>query len=119
MPSLTPPTLARVEITYTIPETCRIRETDPRVVVLRELTIAQETDAHAVAEGSRAPTFQLPIELLRRSVVLADGKPVDPDWIDGVSSPCRELMGRGMMPLQMHTQGDLKDFLASGVRAIK
>jgi hypothetical protein len=92
--------------------------TDPHTITLRQLTYAEETQAFAAAEA-RKTSFNY--EGAMRSVVAADGKPIN--WINnekeiffsGLSNKVRDLVIRAFAKVALPTVGEAQDFLASEV----
>lgn len=96
------PTLSRPYVKFTVPEAARQFETDPKEVVFRPLTVRQEIEANKIARITDAPDAALPFELMRQGTDSVDGKKIDwgttdPQWIEGTSPKCRELLLRGWL----------------------
>jgi hypothetical protein len=102
--------------TYTIPESLRRFPGDPAVVVLRELTFAEDLQAQDAAATRKRP---YPYEALMRSIVQADGSAID--WKDdgkerffsGLSTGVRNSLLVAFNKFANPSDKELEDFLAS------
>ena len=91
-------------------------ETDPKKIVIRQLTYSEELQALQAA-ATRNTTYQY--EGAMRSVVSADDKPIT--WANneketffaGLSQAVRELLLRGFSKIALPTPQATQDFLAS------
>lgn len=101
---------------YEIPETLRRFPGDPTVVVMRELTYAEDLAAQKASETRKSPYAY---EALMRSIVEADGKAIT--WKDdvrerffaGLSSGVRNSLLVAFNKFANPTDEELKAFLAS------
>lgn len=69
---------ARPRYRFTFPDKVRTWTSDPKVIVMREITLAEEQQA-AIAAGELG--YKFAIEATKHSIVSADGKSVT--WEDG------------------------------------
>lgn len=106
----------RARYEFTIPEKMRRWPTDPRVVELREITLAEEM---AAAKAAGAEGIRYVYEGLKHSVVSADGKPITWDaggkeqFLEGCSPTVRELLTKAFGHLHQPPAAEADDFLAS------
>jgi hypothetical protein len=110
-------TIERPTYRYTIPETARGFETDPRTFGLRPITASEERRANEIAEGTKAP---LAPELVRLAVCEIDGKPVDAnsaEWFDLCSPKVRQLVFQAFSKVNRPTDDEEAAFLGSQVLA--
>lgn len=112
----TPQTLDVPEHTFTIPEKDRRWKADPKTFKIREYTVAQELDAMAVAKSGT----QLEYELLQRTVIELDGKPVDQgaDFLGRFSNATRKRMQRALNLVNMPDPEEDEAFLLSQETAV-
>lgn len=106
----------RTRYKFKIPEGARIKDTDPKEVVLVEVLLSEQKEATRVAEASKsAPGF----ELLKHAVVEVDGRPLTwagdekTRFVDGCSSRVRTLLLSAFTHIHSPTAEDEKDFLSS------
>lgn len=109
--------LARLPLhEFTIPESARELETDPHVIVMRQLTFGEEQQALSISEKQKS---NFAYDGAMRAVVSADGKPIT--WDDngketffcGLSNKVRDLVIRGFTQIALPTKEEVDGFFAS------
>jgi hypothetical protein len=128
---LAPPApLRRPETTFTIPLASRVFPGDPTTVTFSPITARDELDASRAALAKGGTDAALTHELVRRSVVKVDGKPVDrtggapqkdsvpDDWINSTSPQVRSHLQDGFMVVNRPAPGAGADFLASAAGSV-
>jgi hypothetical protein len=106
----------RPRFEFKIPESERTLPGDPSVVVLREITVAEEQQASQAASGQG---IKYVYEAVKYSLVEADGKPIG--WADGgkerflegCGARVRALLIRAYDSLHMPKEQTATDFLAT------
>jgi len=118
-PNVALPKDDRERYTYKVPETARRRATDPRTVTMVDVRLSDEEEADKVASAAGGGDLKFTNELIRRSVVEIDGKPVDwsapggPEWLERTSAPVRNLIKKAFARVHRSDKGDEDAFLAS------
>lgn len=106
----------RPKYQFKIPESVRKWPTDPAVVVLREITLAEEQAANSMAGGFG---YKMSVECLKHAIVSADGKAITWDgadkevFIEGLSPLTRDLMLRAYSRIHNTAEAVQEDFFAS------
>ena len=107
----------RTRYTFTLPDKLRERETDPKVVVLQEMSLTDEQ--RATARAKDGPASAISYELLKASVVEADGRPVTWNnaekerFVEGLSSKARAALLHAYAKIHVPDDKDVADFLGS------
>lgn len=102
---------------FTIPEKSRQFPTDPKSITFVPIRVEDEQDALKVAEAKGSPrSFQT--ELVRRSVVAVDGKPIDwskgdDSWLEKASPKVREFVYLGYRKVNENEAEEKDAFLGS------
>lgn len=104
----------RPRYTFDVPEDSRVYETDPKTITFVPIRVRDEQDAVKLAETGK----NLGDELLRRSVVALDDKPVDwntggDGWIERVSPKTLELARLGYQDVNENRPSAKVGFLGS------
>lgn len=109
-------TLSMPESTYTVPESSRQTENDPKTITIRAWTTGQELDAIRASTGG-----DLQHELLQRAVIEIDGTGIDQasDFMEKWGPKVRQLALVAMNDVGLPSEEDRKDFLASVVRKVR
>jgi hypothetical protein len=112
-------TIERPTYRYTIPETARGFESDPKTFGMKPITAAEERRANEIAEGAKTP---LAPELVRLSVCELDGKPVDwntdqTEWFERCSPKVRQLVYAAFAKVNRPSDDEESAFLGSQVIA--
>ena len=113
-------TINRTRTTFPIPPGVREWDSDPKTVTMVALTVREEIEANKVADGRGTGDVGLSYELLRRSVVAKDGKPIDPtgtdlDWVEGTSPKCRSLLLQAVLRMNRVSREDSDAFFKGAV----
>lgn len=106
---------------FTIPEQDRVYPTDPKMVTLVHVRIRDELDAAKISGAQGTGVSGTLVELVRRSVVEIDGKPVDwgapggAEWLERASPPARARIMDAYHEVHAPPSGEegKKAFLAS------
>lgn len=107
----------RTVYTFTVPETCRVWDSDPETIGLVELTVDDERRA---SKRARANNTSVAYELAKESLVASDGKAVT--WksnqkelvLEGSSPKVRALILEGFQHLHVpEEKGEKGAFLSS------
>lgn len=107
---------AQTRYKYTIPEAVRSFATDPREVVLKELSVAEESRVSKIAQNKGG---EFAYEALKAAVVEVDGSPLTWDngakdiFIDGLSPRVRTLLLEAYKRLHIPQDEDLDSFFKS------
>lgn len=111
-----PPALDVPVHTFTIPEKDRRWKDDPKTFKLREYTVQQELDAMGVAKSGT----QLEYELLQRTLIETDGKPVDQgtNSLAKYSNATRKRMQQALNKINMPDEESTEAFLKSQETAV-
>ena len=102
--------------TFTIPETSRGLDTDPKTITLRELTYGEEQQAQQAAKAHDTTVLN---ESAMRSIVAADGKPITWEndgkqrFYEGLSNKARELVMQAFVDIGLPKPEERAAFLAS------
>lgn len=110
------PKRQRPRFTYDIPKDVRTFEADPSTITLTPVTVEEEKMA---IQAARANNTQVDHELLKLSLVEADGRPLDwaggvrDDVFEGASPKVRQLMIEAWQDVNTPTREQTKSFLAS------
>lgn len=107
--------IERPKFVFTVPEKVRQYPSDPKSITLSPITAGEEKDANDVADGAKTP---LAYELVKRSTVEIDGKPIDwgkgdGDWLERCSPKVRQLVFAAFARVNQPGEDDTAAFLAS------
>ena len=108
---------ARVKHAFTLPDSAR-SASDPKVIVLQEITMLEEKLAAKNAEVNK----QLAYESLKYSLYSADGVVIPWEKIDsflgGCSPRCRDLLLKAYLATHYAKDVDTESFLASETQIV-
>jgi hypothetical protein len=109
-------TAGRPKYQFKIPEKARVWTTDPAVVVLREITLAEEQSANTSAGGFG---YKFTMECVKHSIVSADGRAITWEagqkdiFLEGLSPKVRDLLTRAYGRIHQPVEEESEDFFGS------
>lgn len=106
----------RPRFEFTIPDSERAWPTDPKQIVMREVTVAEEQLASVAASGQG---IKYVYEAIKHSIIGADGKTIGWDaggkelFLEGCSPKVRDLLTKAYHRLHLPKDESVVDFLGS------